>query len=223
MSESTILNILGLDGLIHLWGNAGSGKTMFAVSLASEVSKYSRVEWINADGKKSFVNQLKKNVLAQSGHLENIIVTFTKGHHELIHEIHSLAERLDDIALVVIDPITRVLDMARNDPILWGREIVEDVLPTLVGIIEKYNVDIVITSECRLLEESMNQAVHYNTIAKWVNHDLHITRDPTGLFSHVLSSKGDSEQETAILRMNDTGILNVLPTILSSTLEGGVY
>lgn len=222
MSNSTILNRLGLRGLIHLRGNAGSGKTLFAVALASDISKYSRVEWINADGKKSFLNQLKKNVLAHNGHPENVIVTLTKGYKELVDEIHSLVDRISGTNLIVIDPITRVLDMARNNPTLWGREIVEDILPTLVGIIEQFNVHIVISSECRLMDDSVNQAVHYSTITKWVDHDLHITRDPTGAFSHVLTTINDHEKETALLRLNDEGILDVIPKLLSSELSEGV-
>lgn len=214
-SNKTILTSLGLHGLIHLWGIGGSGKTLFAIALASDVCKYSRVEWINTDGKKSFVYQLKKNLIAHEGHPENILVTLTTSSNELINEIHSLAERLHDIGLIVIDPITRVLDMARNDPTLWGREIVEDILPTLAGLIEKYNVDIVVTSECRLMEDSVNEAVYHNTITKWVDHDLHIIRDPTGLFSSIFVVNDDYEREAAILRVSDSGTLDVVPKLSS--------
>ena len=222
MSNGNPLTPLGFHGLIHLWGIAGSGKTLFAVAIASEISKFSNVEWINADGKKSFVNQLKKNVVSQNGKPENIVVTLIQDSRALVDEIHSLSERIHGTALIVIDPITRVLDMARKNPILWGQEIVEDVLPTLAGIVERFGVDIIITSECRLMNDSVNHAVHHETITKWVDHDLHIQRDPTGLFSHVLISSLDKEKETAVLRITEDGIVNVIPRAFPSELTEGI-
>ncbi len=222
VSNSNPLTPLGLNGLIHFWGAAGSGKTLFAVAIASEISKYSKVEWINADGKKSFVTQLKKNVIAHCGHPENIVVTLTQDSKALVDEIHSLPQRLTDTGLIVIDPITRVLDMAHKDPILWGREIVEDILPTLAGIVEKFDIDIIITSECRSMDDYAIDAVHHDTIIKWANHDLHIERDQTGVFSHVLISIQSKEQETAILQISEDGILKVIPRVMPSEMMGGM-
>lgn len=222
MFNGNPLNPLGLSGLIHLWGIGGAGKTLFAVAIASEISKYSKVEWINADGKKSFVTQLKKNVVSQNGKPENIVITLIQDSKALVDEIHSLSKRINDARLIVIDPITRVLDMARKNPILWGQEIVEDVLPVLAGIVERFNIDIIITSECRLMNGSVNHAVHHETITKWVDHDLHIDRDPTGLFSHVLISSPDIEKETAILRITEDGVLDVIPRVFPSELTEGI-
>lgn len=222
VSNSSTLGILGLRGFIHFWGTAGSGKTSLAVAIASSVSKHSKVEWINSDGKQSFISQLKKNVLAQKGHPTNILVTLTTGKHELVNEIHSLADRMSEVRLVVIDPITRVLDMAREDPTLWGRELVEDILPTLAGIIERFNIDIIITSECRFIEDSEYQAVHHSTISRWVDFDFHITRDRSGSFSHIQNTIESQMQETAVLRMDDSGVLNIIPKAFSCELSEGV-
>ena len=44
VSDTPLMTSLDLGGLIHLWGAAGSGKTLLAVALASDVSKTARVE-----------------------------------------------------------------------------------------------------------------------------------------------------------------------------------
>ena len=216
VSNDVLLTSLGLSGLIHFWGTAGSGKTLIAVAIASDMSKYSKVEWINADGKKSFVTQLKKNVEVCNGHPENIVITFVQSPKALVDEIHALPDRIDETGLIIIDPITRVLDMAHRDPILWGQEIVEDILPTLAGITQQFNIDIIVTSECRSMSDLKIHAVHHETIAKWADHDLRIERDPTGLFSHILNLTPDKEQEAAIFKISEDGILSLIPRVLPS-------
>ena len=206
------MSSLGLGGLIHLWGSAGSGKTLLAVALASDVSKHARVDWINTDGKKSFVSYLKKNIEATGGQADNVTITMTGDQTELLELIRTLPDT-DLPSLIVIDPITRVLDLARNDPILWGREIVEDVLPTLAGMVLANDLSIVITSESRMLEDSGNRAVHHNTIMKWIDHDLCLNRDMSGLRTHIVKQLEDSEEETAQLRVDQSGVLEIIPGI----------
>jgi hypothetical protein len=214
------MTTLGLGGLIHLWGTAGSGKTLLAVALASDVSRHARVEWINTDGKKSFVSHLKKNIAASGGKAENVTITMTDDQSEILEVIHTLPQSKLP-ALIVIDPITRVLDLARGDPTLWGREIVEDVLPTLAGISCTADLAIVITSESRALKDSGTRAVHHTTIAKWIDHDLCLNRDSSGSLSHIVRKVEDSEQETAQLRLAQTGVLEVIPTVFQARVTEG--
>jgi len=211
---------LDLGGLIHLWGTAGSGKTLLSVALASDVSKHAKVEWINTDGKKSFVSYLKRNIVASGGHSENVTITMTGDQSELLDLIQALP-KTDLPSLIVIDPITRVLDLARDDPTLWGREIVEDVLPTLAGMVTTNDLAIVITSESRMLEDSGNRAVYHNTIAKWIDHDLCLNRDLSGSLTHIVRKIEDAEQETAQLRVDQTGILEIIPSIFPPRVSEG--
>lgn len=208
-----LMNALGLEGLIHIWGDAGSGKTLFAVSLACDVSKYSHVEWINTDAKKSFVTHLKKNVVESGGKIENITVTLTESRSELRALIDNLFGTLHSASLVVIDPITRVLDMAREDPILWGREMFEDVLPTLTGIVSKTNANIVIISESRMMEDSRNRAVHHDSIARWIDCDLFIARNMNGTQSQIFRMSDDGLQEIAVMNLVSKGILEIIPRL----------
>ncbi len=218
----SLMTSLGLRGLVHLWGSAGSGKTLLACALASDASKHGRVEWINTDGKKSFVSYLKRNIDSSDGKVENVTITMTDDQSELLELIRTLPDS-NLPSLIVIDPITRVLDMAREDPTLWGQEIVEDALPTLAGIVSSSELDIVIISETRMLGDSSgNRAVHHSTISKWIDHDLCLNRDMSGSLTHIVRKIEDTEQETAQLRVDDTGVLTIIPRIFHSQISEGV-
>jgi predicted ATP-dependent serine protease len=212
--KAPLLAALNLGGLIHVWGSAGSGKSLLAVALASDVSKESRVEWINTDAKKSFVTHLKQNILGTGGRIENITVTFTENCSELLAVIDDLPNIVKDTSLIIIDPITRVLDMTRQDPILWGREIIEEVLPTLTGIVSKNDVDIIIISESRMMDDSSNQAVHHKAISKWVDHDLCLTRNMNATQSQVLRMSDDGLQELAVMELGSNGTIEVIPRLI---------
>ena len=220
MFRSFLMTSLGLRGLVHFWGEAGSGKTLLACALAGDASKHGRVEWINTDGKKSFVSYLKRNIDVSGGKVENVTITMTDDQSELLELIRTLPAS-DLPSLIVIDPITRVLDLARDDPTLWGQEIVEDVLPTLAGIVSSNDLDIVITSESRMLGDSGNRAVHHNTIAKWIDHDLCLNRDLSGSLTHIVRKNEDTEQETAQLRVDETGVLTIIPRFFHSSVSEG--
>jgi len=212
VSDTPLMASLDLGGLIHLWGAAGSGKTLLAVALASDVSKTARVEWICTDGKKSFVSYLKNNIAASDGSPENVSITMVDDQTELLDLVQQLPDS-DLPSLIVIDPITRVLDLGRENPSMWGRELVEDVLPTLAGIVAANDVSIIITSESRMLDDSNNHAVHHGTIAKWIDHDLCLNRDASGSETHIVQKIEDTEQETAQLRVDQSGILEIVPRI----------
>lgn len=215
------MQVLGLNGLIHLWGNAGSGKTLLTVALASDASKHCKVEWINTDGKRSFIKQLRDNVNAYGGKTENITVTMTNGKSELLTLIDSLPMNLQDTQLIIIDPITRVLDMARDDPLMWGREIIETVLPTLTGIVAKGNADIIITSESRTMDDSQNKAVHHSTITRWTDHDLRLLRDVVNAHTQILESFDNELHETALMKITGEGIIEIIPRMVQSHNSGG--
>ncbi len=216
------MDALGLRGLIHLWGDAGSGKTLFAVALACDVSRNHRVEWINTDAKRSFISHLKKNAVASGGKTENIAVTFTEDHTELCTLIEGLPSAIADVSLVIIDPITRVLDLARHNPVLWGREIIEDVLPTLTGIVTQNNIDIIITSESRMMQDSTNHAVHHNSISRWADHDLCMTRSTDKPYSQVSRFSEDGMKELASMRIDNRGVIEVVPQMVLPTASRGV-
>ncbi|MHA1135879.1 MAG: AAA family ATPase [Candidatus Thorarchaeota archaeon] len=212
MSDRSPMTSLALGGLIHIWGPAGSGKTLLAVALASDVSKNARVEWVCTDGKKSFVSYLKNNVDASGGSPENVSITMINNQSELVKLIRNLPES-DLPSLLVIDPITRVLDLGRKNPTMWGRELVEDVLPTLAGLATANDIAVIITSESRMLEDSDNHAVHHSTIAKWIDHDLCLNRELSGSRTHIVRKIEDSDQETAQLIVDQSGILEIIPRI----------
>lgn len=214
VSKTSLTETLALDGLIHLWGDAGSGKTLFACSIASEVSRYSKVEWINTDAKQSFIPFLKRSIDYAGGSMNNVSVTLVDDRHEIQDLILNLSKSLPKrVSLVVIDSITRLLDMAREDPILWGRELFEEALPTLAGIVVDRGVNIIITSESRAMVETGNLAVHHRTIKKWVDHDILLVRntlEESTRIMRVVDSPDDQEQ-IGTLRIMEDGFLLVQP------------
>jgi KaiC/GvpD/RAD55 family RecA-like ATPase len=212
VSEADLTETLALDGLIHLWGDAGSGKTLFACSIASEVSRYSKVEWINTDSKQSFIPFLKRSIESVGGSIQNVSVTMVNNRYEVRDRILSLTRSLPDgVSLIVIDSITRLLDMAREDSILWGRELIEEALPTLAGIVDEKGVRVIITSESRYMNETGNLAVHHRTIKKWADHDILFVRnslEESTRIMRVIDNLEDQEQ-IGILRLMEDGIPKV--------------
>jgi hypothetical protein len=214
VSKANLTETLALDGLIHLWGDAGSGKTLFACSIASEVSRYSRVEWINTDAKQSFIPYLKRSIESSGGSIKNVTVTMASDRGEFRNLILSLSRSLPEgVSLIVIDSITRLLDMAREDPTLWGRELFEEALPTLAGIVDEKGVKIIITSESRALSESGNLAVHHRSIKKWADHDIQLVRnaleDSTRIMRNV--DTPEYQEQIGILSLMENGIPIVKP------------
>jgi KaiC/GvpD/RAD55 family RecA-like ATPase len=216
---------LALDGLIHLWGDAGTGKTLFACSIASEVSRYSKVEWINTDSKQSFIANLKRTIESADGSIQNVSVTMARDRHEVRDLILDLSRSLPEgVSLIVIDSITRLLDMARENPILWGRELLEEALPTLAGIVDEKGVKIIITSESRAMSETGNRAVHHHTIKKWVDHDILLVRNALEDLTRIMRVVDTPEKQEliGILRLMENGIPIVQPqTSRGSASVGG--
>ena len=214
VSEVNLTDTLALDGLIHLWGDAGSGKTLLACSIASEVSRYSKVEWINTDAKQSFIPFLKRSIDSVGGSIQNVSVMMAGERNEVRDLIRGLPQSLPDgVSLIVIDSITRLLDMAREDPILWGRELFEEALPTLAGLVDERGVTIILTSESRAIADSGNLAVHHRTIKKWVDHDIMLARKTLRDSSRILRviDGPDNKEQIGVLRLMDDGIPVVVP------------
>ncbi|MGY5863153.1 MAG: NB-ARC domain-containing protein [Candidatus Thorarchaeota archaeon] len=207
MSKPRLMEQLGLKGLIHIWGRAGSGKTMLASKIASDESSYSKVEWINTDSKQSFVQQLKQDIEAGGGNIGNVAVTMVNDRDQIKDMVLNLNKTLEpDVSLVVIDSLTRVLDMARKNPILWGREMIEEVLPALAGLVNKKVVNVIITSETRTVDEQRTIAVHQTTIAKWTDHDVHLVRSSNGDASRIIRET-ECEKQMGVLDLDANSLV----------------
>lgn len=169
-------SMFGLDGLIHLSGVAGSGKTLFAVALASKATRSGKVLWINTDAKTAFVNHLKVNIDSVDGDRIAISILPIMGHKRVREAILDLPNSLDkDTGLLVVDPVTRALDMSHREDVMWGREMFEDVMPTLAGLVIARGLKVVIVSESRSFDHKP-AAVFHRSIKRWVDHDLVLSR-----------------------------------------------
>ena len=129
------------------------------------------MRWICADGKRSFVRALRIN----TENSRNITVNILTGYKEVQDAILSLCEMIpDDTSLIVVDPITRVLDMTRRKELMWGRDLIENALPSLVALTEQ-GVKVVLVSEVRNLEERVTPVMH-ESILIWKPVDLQLVR-----------------------------------------------
>lgn len=209
------------SGLVHLWGKPGSGKTLLAVALAAHIAKGKHVLWVNTDGKGSFLQPLRRNILEVGGKRENVSVVL--GHKRARETIEDIPELIrSDTRLVIIDPITRVLDMGFKNTMMWGRELFEESLPVLASLTLERNICILILNEVRQFD-SDTLPIHYEIMKRYCDSDYQIRRIITSNTSEILNSQG----KFAELNLLDEGIVRLLinPNFVegdSSCLEGPV-
>ncbi|TXT55241.1 MAG: hypothetical protein BAJATHORv1_40151 [Candidatus Thorarchaeota archaeon] len=172
-----VLDLPHLTGLIHIWGPAGSGKTMLATALAAYASTKGAVEWICTDGKKGFLPILKRNVENLGGSIDIITLQFPQTHRESYQAIMSLVDDISPLTrCIVVDSLTRVLDMGRDDEQLWGRELIEDVLPTLASLSLARGLQVVLTSEMRELSDKGLTPVYHKEIRRWTDFEVAVSK-----------------------------------------------
>ncbi len=214
---------LGLSGLIHVWGLPASGKTLLAVTAAASASRKGRVEWLNFDGKRGFLQQLRMTVDKYAGDPKNVAISLLEDRETMLSTIVSLPHKLhEDVVLVVIDPITRVLDMARTDPTLWGRELLEDALPALASLVVNRAIDVIVISDSRMLIDKGTVAVYHSSIKHWSNYDILVRRSASaGKSEIVLNGDTHMPQTIGVLTLaGSSGPDIVVQHPVGTTLEG---
>lgn len=179
--------------IIHLSGLAGSGKTLLASAIAAKTSSYGHVDWICTDGKTAFISYLKRNMPIFGGNPSNLTVTVVQGHERVRNAVLNSVDRLNDSSkLVVVDSITRVLDMSRDEEIMWGRELFEEILPSLAGLAISKDICVILVSEMRSGDSGANP-VHHGTISTWLDLDLQLVRAGESNISKILQISKDEE------------------------------
>jgi hypothetical protein len=164
------------------------------------------VEWICTDSKKRFIPHLKATVNLVGGVESNVAVTMTKGHEQALDTLLSLPATLaPHTSMVVFDPITRVLDMSRTDPILWGRVLIEEALPTLGALASERGLDVILVSEMRFLPEVGNSPVYSTEISKWTDNTVKVCRDISGKTSSIFIVENGNDREIAHLQVLRNG------------------
>lgn len=197
---------LGLTGLTHIVGPAGSGKTLLAAVFAAETSRDSAVEWINTDGKTRFIPHLKATISLVGGCESNVSVVLVRNHIQAVESVLNLPDTIiDSTSLVIVDPINRVLDMSRKDPVMWGQELIEGVLPTLAALIEDKEVDIFIVSESRLIPDVGVRPVLTEVISRWTDHTVHVCKNEASQTSSVSIEDGTHYRHIAELSVLNSG------------------
>ncbi len=202
-------SMFGLNGLIHLSGVAGSGKTLFAVALASKATRSGKVLWINTDAKTAFVNHLKVNIDSVGGDKSAISILPIMGHKRVREAILNLPGSLDeDTVLIVVDPVTRALDMSHREDVMWGREMFEEVMPTLAGLVISRGLNVVIVSESRSFDHEP-VAVFHRSIKGWADHDLVLSRRYGALVTDVARCQTEGKVPFVQFTLAEEGIVKV--------------
>jgi hypothetical protein len=205
LTNSFIEELSREGGILHLSGHAGSGKTLFASVIASFISRTHRVEWISTDGKDGFLRFLNKNIQYYGGIASNISITQAYGKESVLESVLSLKDRISNSSgLIIIDPLSKVLDMSRTDPLLWGRELFEVALPTLASISESHRIPIIITSEVRNLEGAP-RAIFQRKILQWVRKDLRFERPYDIDRSKIREQKGEDLVDFGAMHLELSG------------------
>ena len=189
--------------------------------MAAKATITGHVEWFVADGKYSFLKPLKANIRHYGGIENSLTVFHTLGLETFRESIQKLPDRIsDDCSMLVIDPVTRALDMSRKNPVMWGRELLEDVMPVLTGLAISRGTDIVITSEVRNLDDEVTP-IHHQTIKKWVDHDILLTRKYGSRGSLISYTMGGEPREIGKMVLRDDGVVEVHRIDGLDVREGG--
>ena len=200
------------NGLTHIWGPPGSGKTVLASLLAALKTRHGRVEWVSTDGKMSFVEFLRLNISSARGRVQNVEVLTPWGCQEVRETLLTIRERIDPATvLVVVDSITRALDMSHVEDVMWGRELIEEVMPTLAAI-SMMGVDMLVVSESRCLDDEI-QPVHGGTIRRWASYEMLVERTLGGRVSTVTCmdlQSGAEEWKTEFV-VDSEGVVQLTP------------
>ncbi|NWF95608.1 MAG: AAA family ATPase [Candidatus Thorarchaeota archaeon] len=195
MEPKEVADPASLRGLIHIWGAAGSGKSLLAAYMALAAVSRGRVVWLSLDGKMSVLRRLRSILEHHECAIDSVDVVVTEGHREAYNTVIEMTSRLDEsTVLLVIDPITRVLDMSREEDLMWGRELIEDILPALAALTTTRSVTVVVVSEMREVS-GRPVAVHYESILRWVDRDLVLRRRPFAHASEVYERTSKDREE----------------------------
>ncbi|MHA2021546.1 MAG: hypothetical protein ACW96N_07520 [Candidatus Thorarchaeota archaeon] len=100
---------------------------------------------------------------------------------------------------------TRVIDMARTDPVLWGQELLEEALPTLAALTENREIDVIVMSEIRTIPEVGDLPVHSKAISKWADKTVKVCLDSSGKSSSVFIEEDGNYREIAHLEVLEDG------------------
>lgn len=203
----SLAELLGLSGLIHVWGPPGCGKTLFAALMAADASRLGHVVWLIADGKRPASSELRRVIVARGGRTGSFTVVNVVGHVHVLREVLNLHRRIrDDTRMIVVDPITRVLDMGRTDDLMWGRELFEEAMPSLAALCATCRRHVLLTSEVRDTPSGIRPVFH-DSILRWVSHDLMLSRRPGLGLSDVYEMREGEARHLAVFSRD--GVLEV--------------
>jgi hypothetical protein len=200
------LDMLSLSGIIHISGDAGVGKTLLAAAIASEAATSYHVEWICTDQKLSFILHLKRNVSEEEQ--SRIHIQIPSNYEEAGDCVCNLKDVISEkTSLVVIDSITKVLDMSQQEQDMWGRQFIEDVLPMLAALSSVHNLTILLISESRFMGKDGLKAVFNEEVTKWSDHHIEVKRESYDKTSRIC--RFEEPNPIAYILIDKTGKISI--------------
>ncbi len=212
MVRSSILSETDGCYMIHVWGPPAAGKTLFVSMLAAEIVDSGYVHWLALDGKVSQLAHLKKMIERRGRDASAISVSVAGNSAEARRLVMGSTRSLrDDTVLLVVDPITRVLDMSHRDEIMWGREMFEEALPTLAGLARARDIMVAMTSEIREYDTGY-RAVYHDIIRGWVDCEFRLYRDMSSNVTRVYKTRHGGEGEYQVGKMILDDVVHLIRT-----------
>ncbi|MFB0544448.1 MAG: AAA family ATPase [Asgard group archaeon] len=238
-----IFSYLNGGEIVHIYGEAGTGKTTLALQLAIKTcAEKENVVWIEADGKyQSFLQQVKRMVLPEvfDDIAPRLLIWKISSFTDLLNitnRVDSLINRAKNVKLVVIDSITYLYRLDWEN--YYTTQKINDLLAQLSRIAFRKKIPIILINQVtahikRKKGESDNgkREVSFKPVAKVSDYaDLTIVLEKQQvpqtfkmrIKSEATKNEKHAREKTFFLKMFRCGFsLNVEPQIIVKKEVGG--
>lgn len=141
------------DGIIHLFGDPGTGKTTFAMHLLTQVlQKGWRGIWIDCNG--AFSLKRLQQMISDHQLLNQLVYVRINSFHHQTQVFQQLSNHLDRVGILVVDPLTHHYRVERYNEGSQGYfQLLMDQIGTLVGIAKFQQIPCIVVNYATLNQQ----------------------------------------------------------------------